>query len=49
MTTFIVFYGVRLTEQSCKVFYTEHHAEQFKRALELNGTPARIVEASTAL
>jgi hypothetical protein len=41
---FIVFYGLRLTEQSLKIFHTEHHAEQFKRALDLNGTPACIVE-----
>jgi hypothetical protein len=48
MTVFIVFYGVRQTEQSCKVFHTEHHAEQFKRALELNGTPACIVVGKQA-
>lgn len=38
--TWTVFYGLR---NSCRVFLAEHLAEQFYRALLLNGTEARLV------
>ena len=34
MTKYIVKFG-----SSARVYYTEHHADQFCRALDLNGTP----------
>lgn len=47
--TWVVFYGPRIINRSCKVFYTEYHAEQFARALELNGTDYCIVEGKETL
>lgn len=41
--TWTVFYGVKLTDQSCRVFHAEHLAEQFLRALQINGTPCVLV------
>jgi negative regulator of sigma E activity len=41
--TWIVFYGKTL--QSCRVFHAEYHAEQYARAMQLNGTEFRIVNA----
>lgn len=41
-----VYWGCR--EERISSFYTEYHAEQFLRALLLNGTPARIAEMEIA-
>ena len=38
--TWTVFYG---PSNSCRVFRTEHHAEQFYRALLLNGTQCQLI------
>lgn len=43
MTTWKVTYGVR-EEKATAIYYTAHHAEQFARALRLNGTPVTVEE-----
>jgi hypothetical protein len=42
MTQYLVIYGVR-ERPAVSVYYTDYHAEQFARALRLNGTPCQIV------
>jgi hypothetical protein len=42
MKTWIVYFGT----DSKFTYYTSYHAEQFARALHLNGTACRIVEVS---